>query len=395
MDDDSNNSLGLSGLLEELLGEQKPADVQKAVQGLPPEPQLKESHHFTPGRQASPPDAPADAGLAGFLDELEELKNLAPPEVNFELEQVRAQVCVLPQDESMDSSGLVPGVDLSSVPRPWAREEPAGVAALTSRAEEANPGFRDYMEDGHAIVDPLCPVSGEHCGLFAVYDGHGGRETVDYVEANLHELFRKEMKSISDDMTPVCTSVFHKLDSQLAMMGNWSNGCTATVALVRGRPGSPMTLHVANVGDSRALLLGDSNAWRVSKDHKPSDAGEARRVEAEGGRVKNGRVSGSLAVSRALGDHRLKSHGVSCVPDVSTSVVAAGHALIIASDGLWDVVPDDEACRIFASCVTEVVEGCRSQDVLPRLRESVAQALVDRAKEAGSRDNILVLVVFL
>merc|ERR1712070_1169838 len=143
-------------------------------------------------------------------------------------------------------------------------------------------------------------------------------------------------------------------------------------------------------GDSRALLLGDSGARRVSRDHRPNDAAETRRVEAEGGRVKNGRVMGELAVSRSLGDHRLKSKGVSCMPDVSTSTVAAGHALIIASDGLWDVVADDEACRIFSSCVTQVVEGSRSQEALPQLRERVAQALVDRAKELGSRDNILV-----
>merc|ERR1712039_195147 len=104
------------------------------------------------------------------------------------------------------------------------------------------------------------------------------------------------------------------------------------------------SVHIANVGDSRAVLFGGGGARRLSRDHRPDDLAEARRVAQGGGRVIEGRVGGDLAISRSLGDHRLKGKGVSGTPD-SCSLVH-GQALIIASDGLWDVVSDDEACEL-------------------------------------------------
>lgn len=54
--------------------------------------------------------------------------------------------------------------------------------------------------------------------------------------------------------------------------------------------------------------------------------------------VVKGRVSGQLAVSRALGDLELKSEGLSNVPDYEQfEVTSRTQMLIIASDGLWDV----------------------------------------------------------
>ena len=65
-----------------------------------------------------------------------------------------------------------------------------------------------------------------------------------------------------------------------------------------------------------------------------------------GVRVANGRVNGSLAVSRALGDHNLKgaTGGVSCAPHVvSHTLQPTDRAVVLASDGLWDVVGEGEA----------------------------------------------------
>merc|ERR1719263_462298 len=99
-------------------------------------------------------------------------------------------------------------------------------------------------------------------------------------------------------------------------MGAFNWGCTATVALVR-RSGSGLRLHVANVGDSRALAIDNARGHaRVSQDHRPSDESEARRVRQDGGFVQMGRVSGVLAVSRALGDFSLKGVGVSWRPSI-------------------------------------------------------------------------------
>ena len=85
-------------------------------------------------------------------------------------------------------------------------------------------------------------------------------------------------------------------------------GCTANVALIVGK-----TLYVANAGDSRAVLCRDGKPLDMSKDHKPDDDGEKKRIERAGGFVSDGRVNGiiinnlgNLSLSRALGDLEYK-----------------------------------------------------------------------------------------
>lgn len=56
--------------------------------------------------------------------------------------------------------------------------------------------------------------------------------------------------------------------------------------------------------------------------------------------IKN-RVSGQLAVTRALGDLELKNEGVSIVPDVNEFELSGNlEYIVVASDGLWDTIED-------------------------------------------------------
>jgi protein phosphatase PTC1 len=73
----------------------------------------------------------------------------------------------------------------------------------------------------------------------------------------------------------------------------------------------------------------------LTKDHKPQDEEETKRIQAEGGFVGNhGRVNGVLAVSRALGDHMLKPF-VSAEPHVTTTRLKNSDLfMIIACDGV-------------------------------------------------------------
>ena len=58
----------------------------------------------------------------------------------------------------------------------------------------------------------------------------------------------------------------------------------------------------------------------------------------------NDRVGGSLAISRALGDHAFKSFGVISQPYTVRHVLRPFEKhLIIASDGVWDTVSDEES----------------------------------------------------
>mmetsp|Transcript_40591 Transcript_40591/g.93193 ORF Transcript_40591/g.93193 Transcript_40591/m.93193 type:complete len:157 (-) Transcript_40591:365-835(-) len=149
--------------------------------------------------------------------------------------------------------------------------------------------------------------------------------------------------------------------------------------------GGARRLLVANLGDSRAALVRrDGNGAALSDDHKPNRPDERARVQAAGGRVLFAgcwRVQGDLAVSRAFGDVHLKKFGVSAQPELKSYTIGAQDAwLLLASDGLWDVV-DEQMCG--NACA-------RARDPL-----DAARTLCDLASTRGSMDNITVLVVAL
>ncbi|NP_001306679.1 probable protein phosphatase 2C 37 [Zea mays] len=131
-------------------------------------------------------------------------------------------------------------------------------------------------------------------------------------------------------------------------------GSTAVVALlVRGR------LVVANCGDSRAVLCrGPAGTPPVplSSDHKPNRPDERARIEAAGGLVvfNNGhRVRGILAMSRALGDRLLRPE-VIAEPEITvTERTAEDECMILATDGMWDVIANDVACNVARHCLED------------------------------------------
>lgn len=62
-------------------------------------------------------------------------------------------------------------------------------------------------------------------------------------------------------------------------------------------------LYVANAGDSRCVVSINGKAHDMSKDHKPEDELEAKRIDSAGGKITgDGRINGGLNLSRALGN---------------------------------------------------------------------------------------------
>ncbi|XP_020085336.1 probable protein phosphatase 2C 30 [Ananas comosus] len=128
-------------------------------------------------------------------------------------------------------------------------------------------------------------------------------------------------------------------------------GSTAVVALV-----SRSRLLVANCGDSRAVLSRRGRAIPLSVDHKPDRPDELARIEAAGGRViyvNGARVHGILAMSRALGDKYLKPEVISDPEIKVVERTAEDEFIILASDGLWDVLSNELACDVARRCFEE------------------------------------------
>jgi protein phosphatase 1L len=187
-------------------------------------------------------------------------------------------------------------------------------------------GARQHMEDAY-YGDSIK-------GFFGVYDGHGGNRCSQYASFYLHDLIFKN--NIAESPITALTEGYKELDRhwlELASLNNWEDGSTAITALIVNK-----VLYVANCGDSRAVLCNSGKAIDMSVDHKPNRPDERKRIEDLGGRIIHygtWRVEGILAVTRAIGDKRLKKY-VSAVPDIRTRHLTEGDDfLILASDGVW------------------------------------------------------------
>jgi protein phosphatase 1L len=125
----------------------------------------------------------------------------------------------------------------------------------------------------------------------------------------------------------------------------------------------------------------------LSDDHKPNRKDEEQRVKLLGGKVVHWgrwRVQGVLAVSRAIGDVQLQPY-ITCEPEVLVHKLHPDDDLflILASDGVWDVLSNEEAGTLVM------------QAALTKPWEEVAKELVLHAKLMGSLDNITVQVIDL
>jgi serine/threonine protein phosphatase PrpC len=183
--------------------------------------------------------------------------------------------------------------------------------------EEMNSRRRNTMEDCHRIVPVLHPMLPHHSFL-GLYDGHGGRQIVDFLEKRLEEQMGVEL--LIDDGSCIEEKIaraFLITDMQSRQLDITTSGATAVVAIIENI-NQNRKITVANVGDSRAVLVsktmingqdpGFDNfyAKRLSYDHRADDPAEQKRIADAGGFVTRNRVLGILAVSRSFGDHGMK-----------------------------------------------------------------------------------------
>lgn len=136
-------------------------------------------------------------------------------------------------------------------------------------------------------------------------------------------------------------------------------------------------------------MLGyQGNAVRLSHDHRVDDPNEAERIERAGGFLFKNRVLGVLAVTRSLGDHCMKEF-VIAKPYYNETIISndmvdsndLSPVLVMACDGLWDVIQDQEAIDLALA--------------YPGDRSDVAQFLVEEAIRRGSTDNVSAIVSWL
>lgn len=115
-------------------------------------------------------------------------------------------------------------------------------------------------------------------------------------------------------------------------------------------------LYVANAGDSRCVVSERGKAIELSTDHKPDVRSEHQRISAAGHSVEEGRVDGTIAISRAIGDWDYKDislnpklMAVSSYPDVKVHPISMDTEFFIcACDGIWDCYSSQKAVDFVA-----------------------------------------------
>ena len=133
-------------------------------------------------------------------------------------------------------------------------------------------------------------------------------------------------------------------------------GSTGVTALITPQG----QIYCANVGDSRCVISKKGVAIDLSIDHKPTLPAEHRRITKGNGYVQNGRVLGTLAMSRAFGDFMFKGNNedpaddiVTVVPEIITTKLTHDmDFMIVACDGIWDCMSSQEAVDYVSSRLT-------------------------------------------
>lgn len=247
----------------------------------------------------------------------------------------------------------------------------AGATVSADRFElgySATMGVRPSMEDAVTFVR-----FDERHQLFALFDGHQGNTAAVNAANCLRNELAKVLNASDEELPGLIADAFCEVNRKLRTIGT-KDGCTAVAAFVRDED-----VYAVGVGDSRMVRVLKEGVERVTVDFKPTMRCEYERLREAGLPVNSdGRIARKLAVARTLGDFWCEGDGLFVRPDVHRFKFGSDDdCLIIACDGVWDVISDAAA--------GDIVRGMGAC--------SAANVLRTAAFALGSKDNISTIVV--
>ena len=286
-------------------------------------------------------------------------------------------------------------------------------------------GGRVTMEDEYFVAEG---------GRFvAVFDGHGGGGVSQYLKRNLYQEICRQLKdkhweqsdlegsqsSVSrhnskrkkDEVPSVFAHVsalkaaFAEMEARVLANDHLGyQGSTAVAVLLHENPESGhRTLLSANVGDSRAILSRNGRAISLTRDHKPNDEVEKARILAMGETIEWDRYSKvhrvrNLSLSRAIGDRYAKPVVTGEVEIKHYPVMEEDEFVLLASDGLWDVMESEDVVQFVHQRLREELAKVGRDDAESYrfiLRKNMAKSVAREAIRRGSGDNVCVCMVWL
>lgn len=256
------------------------------------------------------------------------------------------------------------------------------LAAGASDSGQAHAGEPNEDSLGMLLREEVCDSRTTPRVLAVLADGLGGHErgqeasrlVVRTLMARLLDSVGAPPASTGADQAPSDEEIQHALreavlaaNSALCDLNDERDsdmGATLVAALLLDA-----TAYVANVGDSRAYELEDEALRRLTTDHSLTE-----QLIASGRLTADERYTHPERnkIYRSLGDDRALE------VDIFTQRLRPGTRLLLCSDGMWEMVHDDESARILTAASN------------PR---AACDALVRAANDHGGEDNISVIVL--
>ena len=266
----------------------------------------------------------------------------------------------------------------------------------------SSPGVQKINQDNFFIVKEFLEEQEQF--FLGVCDGHGtnGHLVSEYITKTLPQYLQDiSDESIINAFISTNNSLTNnsKIDTSLS-------GSTCTSLII-----SLEKMICANLGDSRAVLAkyenGIYSAVNLSRDHKPNDPNEMKRVLSSGGRIKpffdeelkkylgpervwlkNSDIPG-LAMTRSIGDKVAHSVGVISEPEIiKYDFVGNEKFIILASDGIWEYIDSEECVNI----IKDFYEN--EMDAIGALNSLVKEAFNRWKSMEDSIDDITAIVIF-
>ncbi len=237
------------------------------------------------------------------------------------------------------------------------------------------------MEDEHAVYQ----LPDKEFFSAEIYDGHGGEKAARIAAEALTPFFLhrwargiEKPRDARRGEAEYLREAYWAADKSIVDSGTESGTTAATFYIMDGR------FMAANAGDSRVVI---GKKWgrclALTIDHRPSLEEEKSRIEGLGGVITwlgTPRVQGVLAVSRSLGDAKLKPY-ISSEPRIAEGYLGRENDyVVLACDGVWDVLTPEE--------VMSAVRAAKEP-------QPAAERIKEMALDYGSKDNVSVIVLDL
>ena len=263
----------------------------------------------------------------------------------------------------------------------------------------------------------------ENCNIFGILDGHGsnGHLVSDFCGEAIKKFFKEESnfitkqnKTITKDFLyqrltqnnySFLKKFYQNLQKELidASFDTHFSGTTCVIIYQIDNK-----IICSNIGDSRAILISkkleDNEIFELSKDQKPTNPEEKKRIEEAGGEIApcddeidldgpkrvwvKGEKFPGIAISRTLGDEVGKSVGVICIPEfIEKNLTNDASYCLVASDGIWEFLSNEDALH-------HTLPSFINKDFNAMIKNLVKASCFEWNNEGPGRDDISVVIHF-